>query len=145
MKYKGYEIYLVNTLGIWYALIYKDGKKVYETFGSTGEREREQIVAEALIETGSSLLGIPTQQDRIKQNFEDARAIALTQGEQLMRRASAGEDEPFYGARFAGKSMVIWKPEDQQYADVIGLTKTFKLLTGLKGKTQFEYFGVYVR
>lgn len=36
VKYKGYEIYAVNTLGEWFGMIYdQDNEMVYETLGYT--------------------------------------------------------------------------------------------------------------
>lgn len=35
LNYNGHDIYLINTLGLWYGLIEKDGTKVYETMGYT--------------------------------------------------------------------------------------------------------------
>jgi len=48
IKYKGYEIFLINTLGKWYGLIHKDGSKVYETMGYT-QRDFAQFVAQDVV------------------------------------------------------------------------------------------------
>ena len=48
INYRGFEIYLINTLGKWYGLIQKDGVKVYETMGYD-QRDFARFIAEDTI------------------------------------------------------------------------------------------------
>ena len=44
IKFEGYEIYAVNTKGLWYCLVFKDGKGVHS--GKIGYTYREGAITE---------------------------------------------------------------------------------------------------
>jgi hypothetical protein len=48
IKYRGHEIFLINTLGKWYGLVHKDGVKIYETMGYT-QRDFAKFIAQDVI------------------------------------------------------------------------------------------------
>lgn len=53
-------------------------------------------------------------------NFNEAKKIALSIGENQYRRASANKENPFYGANLRGMgTIVIWKPEDQKFTKAV--------------------------